>query len=72
MHSADHQHMGKTRRPVGTAKVFGQMSAVTQHHGRQHSRRALCHPLAQSPAQPLLEPRRFGPEALTRTQALHS
>ena len=48
MHSADHQHMGKTRRPVGTAKVFGQMSAVTQHHGRQHPRRALCHPLRRA------------------------
>ena len=72
MHSADHQHMGKTCRPVGTAEVFGQMRAVTQHHGRQHPRRALCHPLAQSRAQPLLEPRRFGPEALTRAQVLHS
>ena len=54
MHSADHQHMGKPRAPVGCAQFLGEMGAVARDHGGQHARRAGGHPLPQGGAQPLL------------------
>ena len=62
VHSADHQHMGKPRAPVGRAQLLGEMGAVARNHGGQHARRAGGHPLPQGGAQPLLEPGRPGAE----------
>ena len=68
MHSADHQHMGEPRAPVGRAEGRRKMGTVPGDHGRQHPGRPGGHPLPQGSAEPLLQPGCPGTEGAAPAQ----
>ena len=71
MEAAHHQHMGKPRAPVGTAKSRSQMAPVAHHHRGQNAAGVFGHTFSQGAAQRRLEPSRPGSEALALPKTKH-
>ena len=68
MHTADHQHMGKSCAPVGAAQLRRKPAAVAHRHGSQHAAGVPIHDTAQALAQFLLQAMGAGTEAAALTQ----
>ena len=68
MHSAYHQHMGKTRAPVGAAHGRRQITPVAGSHGSQHTAGLAVHTAAQRRTEPLLQAVGAGAEAAAFAQ----
>ena len=68
MHTADHQHMGKSCAPVGAAQLRRKPAAVAHRHGSQHAAGVPVHGTAQALAEFLLQAVGAGTEAATLAQ----
>ena len=69
VHPADHQHVGKPRRPVRAVQLGGDAGAVPHDHGGQSAGLVAVQRLAQRRAEPHLQPGRPGPETAARPHA---